>query len=74
MQSSRLITVQGQPMSISGWIWMGNLVMRGPVAYNVGYMYDMEKGMSTGGGTYESVLLSSFSSVIADVAGAVRVT
>src|ERR1700676_959269 len=30
--------------------------------------------MSTGGGTYEPVSLSSFSSVIADVAGAMRVT
>src|ERR1700676_379781 len=30
--------------------------------------------MSTGGGTYKSVSLSSFSSIIADVAGAMRVT
>ena len=34
-QSSALITVQGQPMSISAWTGIGNSVMRGPVACRV---------------------------------------
>jgi hypothetical protein len=66
-------TVQGQPMTINGWILMGNSVMRVPVTYSVGKRCDMVKGTSTGGGTYKSVSLSLCSSVTADVAGTMRV-
>src|ERR1700679_972307 len=36
-QNSALITVQGEPLSINAWTGIGNLVMRGPVAFRVAY-------------------------------------
>ena len=35
LQSSALITVQGQPMSISAWMGIGNSIIQGPVACRV---------------------------------------
>ena len=61
-------------MSISGQILMGNSVMSGPVAYKVAKRCGMVKGTSMGEGTYESVSLSLFSSTMAVVPGAMRVT
>jgi hypothetical protein len=58
-QSSRLITVQGQPMSISAWMVIGNPVIRGPVMDREVYRWGTVKETSGVGGTYESVSLSS---------------
>jgi hypothetical protein len=58
-QSSRLITVQGQPMSISAQTMIGNPVIRGLVTDREVYRWGTVKGTSGVGGMYKSVSLSS---------------
>ena len=72
-QSSRLITVQWQPTSISAWIGTGNSVMRGPVEYRVACSWGTLKGTMGRGEMHESVSLSLSSCVAAFIAGATSV-